>query len=176
MRHILSAIDRLGSYAAVLAALGVILLTALIVMGVFARYWLGNAISWVDEAARYVLLYTVMLGVADVMRRGENIQVDLFSEALPERGKWIVEIAGLCAAAIFAGALVWLGADMMKFSVEMGLTTAGKIDIPSAWVELALPAGGALLLLATLARLIRVVRRQAVMRPGGHLPAGSDRE
>jgi C4-dicarboxylate transporter, DctQ subunit len=176
MSKVLALIDRIGGVAAALAALGVIVLTLLIFAGVVARYGLGSAIPWIDEAVRYVLLFTVMLGVADVMRRGENIQVDLFSEALPDRGKRIIEIAGLVTAAVFAAALVWLGADMVKFSREMGLTTAGKIDIPSAWVEIALPFGGFLLLLATLARLIRVLRREPVLRPGGHLPSGSDRE
>lgn len=176
MHFIGRTIDRLGAVAAGIAALGVLAMVALMAAAVVFRYVIGQPLIWADEAVRYLLVFSVALGLADVMRRGENIRVDLVLEMVRPRTRRIIEIAGLLAALIFGLSLAWLGADMVAFSADLGLTTAGKIDIPSAWVELALPLGGLLLSLATLIRLVRVVRGDAVQHPGGQAPAGSERE
>jgi TRAP-type C4-dicarboxylate transport system permease small subunit len=176
MHYVSRAIDRLGTIAAGVAALGVLAMVALMAAAVVFRYVIGQPLIWADEAVRYLLVFSVALGLADVMRRGENIRVDLVLELVQPRTRQIIEIAGLLAALIFGLSLVWLGGEMVAFSLDVGLTTAGKIDIPSAWVEVALPIGGALLSLATLIRLVRVLRGEPVQQPGGHGPAGSDRE
>jgi TRAP-type C4-dicarboxylate transport system permease small subunit len=176
MHFVGRAIDRLGDVAAGIAALGVLAMVALMAVAVVFRYVIGQPLIWADEAVRYLLVFSIALGLADVMRRGENIRVDLVLEMVQPRTRRIIETAGLIAALIFGLSLVWLGADMVAFSADVGLTTAGKIDIPSAWVETALPLGGVLLSLATLVRLVRVVRGEPVQHPGGHGPAGSERE
>jgi C4-dicarboxylate transporter DctQ subunit len=176
LRLIGRAIDRLGAIAAAIAAVAVLAMVLLMSAGVFFRYVVGQPLIWADEAVRYILVLGVMLAVADVMRRGENIRVDLLVEPLPPRLRRMVELGGLVAALAFALALTWLGIDMVVFSYELGLTTASGIDIPSAWVEIALPIGGALLTLATFVRLVRVCRGEAVDDPARAGPPGADRE
>jgi TRAP-type C4-dicarboxylate transport system permease small subunit len=162
--------------AAALAALAVLGIVVLMTVGVFFRYVIGNPLAWIDEAVGYILVFTVMLGVADVMRRGENIRVDLLVEPLPPPARRAVEAGGLLAAFVFAVALTWLGVDMVLFSYEVGITTAGEIDIPSAWVQIALPIGGLMLALATLVRLVRLCRGEAVEDPHGAGPLGGEAE
>ncbi len=157
MRRLTHGIDVLVDLALSLAAVGVLIMTAIMAVGVGARYLFGQPLPWADDAVRYVLVFSVMLAAADVMRRGDDIKVDLILDHLGARGRRVIEIAGLVAALIFATALVLLGVDMVSFAREMCLTTAGTIDIPSHWVEIALPMGGGLIALATIARLIRVI-------------------
>lgn len=176
MQQIGRAIDRLGSLAAALAALGVLAMVAIMALGVVFRYAIGQPLVWADEAVRYLLVFSVLLGLAEVMRRGDNIRVDVVLDRMSPKARRIVEIAGLVAALAFGLALVWLGADMVAFSAEMGLTTAGKIDIPSAWVEAGLPLGGVLLSLSTAVRIYRLLRGEHVDDQSGHVPAGNDRE
>lgn len=176
MRFIARVIDRLGSIAAAVAALAVIAMTLLMAAGVFFRYVIDAPLIWVDEVVRYILVFTVMLGVADVMRRGENIRVDLLVEPLPPRLRRVVEVGGLFAALAFSLALTWLGIDMVRFSYELDLTTAGEVDIPSAWIEAALPIGGLMLTLATLIRLLRTWRGEADQEQAGTASLRTDHE
>lgn len=176
MQQFARLVDRLGVAAAGLAAFGILAMVAIMAIGVVFRYAVGQPLVWVDEAVRYLLVFSVLLGLAEVMRRGDNIRVDLVLETVSPQSRRIIEIGGLAAALLFGLALIWLGAEMVAFSAELGLTTAGKIDIPSAWVEVALPLGGVLLSLATAARIFRIVRGERVLEPGGHVPTGSDRE
>ena len=169
-------VDRLGTVAVAIAALGVLAMVALMGAAVVFRYVIGHPLIWADEAVRYLLVFSVALGLADVMRRGENIRVDLVLDLVRPRTAWAIEIVGLVAALAFGLALVWLGSDMVAFSLDVGLTTAGKIDIPSAWVESALPIGGILLSLAAGVRLLRVLLGKPVDSPGGHERSGSSRE
>jgi TRAP-type C4-dicarboxylate transport system permease small subunit len=176
VRLIGRAIDRLGAIGAALAAVAVLVMVLLMGAGVFFRYVIGQPLIWVDEAVRYVLVFSVMLAVADVMRRGENIRVDLLLEPLPPRLRRVAELGGLLAALVFGLALTWLGIDMVVFSYEVGLTTASEIDIPSAWVEIALPIGGLMLTLATAVRLLRVCRGEKVADPAATGVHGAARE
>jgi TRAP-type C4-dicarboxylate transport system permease small subunit len=73
------------------------------------------------------------------MRRDENVSIDLLLENLGSRGRRIVEVIGLVASLIFALSVTALGIAMVRFAASMGLTTAGEIDIQSAWLEIALP-------------------------------------
>lgn len=174
MDALLRFIDSLSTLAAKIATLGVVAMAGLMFVGVVFRYAVNSPLIWVDETVRYILVFTVMLGVADVMRRDENIKVNSFIEMLPPKAQRLVEIIGLITALAFGMALLWLGSEIMEFSISMGLTTAGKIDIPSAWVEAALPIGGALLSLAALARLIRAIRGETVNPPSDPLPIRND--
>jgi TRAP-type C4-dicarboxylate transport system permease small subunit len=174
MNAFLRSIDELSRFAAKLAALGIVVMVGLMFVGVIFRYAVNSPLIWIDEFVRYILVFTVMLAIADVMRRGENIKVDLLVELLPLKAQHAVEVAGLVAALIFALAMTGLGIDMVRFSASLGLTTAGKIDIPSAWVESALPLGGMLLSLATFARLIRLLRGDPVPEPDEHISLRGD--
>jgi TRAP-type C4-dicarboxylate transport system permease small subunit len=170
-------IDKLSVLCVRLGAIGVLLMVALMGLGVVFRYVFKSPLIWADEAVRYVLVFSVLFAVGDVMRRGENIRVDILLEPLGDKIKYLVEVIGLICALIFALALTYLGLEMVLFSYELGLTTGTKIDIPSFWVELALPLGGFLLSLATFTRLWRILKGEDIFTRDHHAPpAGSDRE
>lgn len=56
-----------------------------IVWQVFARYVLLRPTVWSEELARYLMVWTTMLGSALVVRRGGHVAVTVFVELLPAR-------------------------------------------------------------------------------------------
>ena len=97
--------------AALLAAgraLGALCMAAMVVIilvQVFWRYVLNNALPWPEEAARFLMLWATGLMAATAFRRGGFVSIELFVRMLPQR-------AGAILALVLLGlslAVVWIG-------------------------------------------------------------------
>jgi C4-dicarboxylate transporter, DctQ subunit len=131
----------LRGYAGVLilAMLGVVLL------GVTFRYLLGQALSWYDEFAGYLLVWLTMYGSVVALADGKHISFETLVEKLPPRGKRAVEI--FVALCILSFSLVLLVSGWVLIRA-MGEETAISLPgVKMAWVYSVLPISGALLVL-----------------------------
>lgn len=124
---------------------GLLAVMALLVTGnVFSRYAIGHSFSWVEEATRYMMIWTTFLGAGPALRVGGHIAIDSLPDALPARlakglRGGVVVIVGATLLA-----MVWLGWDYADFAWEQESPVLG-------WslgkVYLALPAGALMTLL-----------------------------
>jgi len=142
--------------AMALAALSVLVSLALVCYSVAMRYFIGRPEPWVDEAVGYVLVASVAFAIAEALRKGEHISVDILTERLAPRGQRVVQVLGLIAVALTALILVTEGWEMVAFSRMVGIRSIGYLAIPIWTAQALIPAGGALLLLAALAELLRI--------------------
>ena len=142
-------LDRIvGALAALglaLAAIGLIASMFLVAYSVVMRYFLNQPVSWVDEFVGYLLVMSVMLAAADALRHGDHIAVDVVTERLGARGRHVVALMGLAAAALAAGLLAVEGWGMVAFSRMVGLLSNGHLEVPMWIPQLAVPVGAALL-------------------------------
>lgn len=153
---IYTAVRWLTDAAMALAAASVLVSLALVCYSVGMRYFANRPEPWVDEAVGYVLVASVMFAIAEALRRGEHIAVDVLTEKLPPRGRRAVHALGMIAVAVTAAALVYEGWGMVEFSKMIGIVSIGYLEIP-IWIPQAMvPLGGLLLLLAALAELLRL--------------------
>ncbi len=74
----------------------VALMVAAILIQVFFRYVLGNALPWPDEAARFLMLWMTGLMAPMAFRRGGFVAIDMVVRALPLRLGAILSLALLC--------------------------------------------------------------------------------
>jgi TRAP-type C4-dicarboxylate transport system permease small subunit len=150
------AIRLLTNAAAAMAAASVLVMLALVAYSVGMRYLLNRPQVWVDEAVGFLLVGSVMLAVAEALRRGEHISIDLLTDRLGARGRRAAAVLGLLAVLATAAALLWEGWETVAFARMLGLMTEGYITLPLWQLQLLVPIGGALLLLACLAELLRI--------------------
>jgi TRAP-type C4-dicarboxylate transport system permease small subunit len=142
--------------AAAIAALSVLASLLLVCYSVGMRYAFNDPVPWVDEAVGYVLVASVMFSIAEALRKGEHIAVDILTERLGTRAKRTVYVGGLIAVVATAVILIVEGWGMVAFSRMIGIRSIGYLDIPIWTVQVMVPAGGLLLLLAALAELLRI--------------------
>lgn len=163
-------LNRIVAVAARIAlAIGIAMLAvslAAVCYGVVMRYGLNAPVTWTDELVGYLLVYIVMLGAAETVRRGDSIAVDVLSERFGPRGRRAVEIFGMAAVVLVGGVVMTTGWDMVAFSARIGRLSEGYLVIPLAWAQFAVPLGGGLLALAGLNRLLAALAGRAP--PGGH--------
>ncbi len=148
----------LARLGAALAALALLASLGLIGYSVVMRYFVGRPVPWVDEIVGYLLVASVMLAAADALRSGEHIAVDVLTERLSARGRWLTLVFGLVAVGVCAALLVQQGMDTVAFSRMVGLLSNSALAVPMWIPQALLPLGGALLLLAAVAGLLVALR------------------
>jgi TRAP-type C4-dicarboxylate transport system permease small subunit len=142
--------------AVALSAAGVLASLALIAWAVAMRYVFNRPPAWVDDAVGFVLVGVVMLAAAQVLRRGEHIGVDLLTARLSPRARRWAEAWSALAVLAAALVLVLNGWSTAMFSRQLGIVAEGNVEIPVFWVQLFLPAGGAMMALVALESLARL--------------------
>ncbi len=177
MRPVLIGFDRIVAFlaraGAAIGALALLSSLGLIGYSVAMRYVFNRPPDWVDELVGYLLVATVMAAAADALRRGEHIAVDVLTERLSGRGRRAVAAFGLIASAVVGVFLAREGWSMVAFSRMVGAISTGHLEMPMAWPQMLVPAGGALLALAAVAGLARMALG---LSPVADDPAGSGAE
>ncbi len=109
-----------------------------------SRYLLGQPSAFTEEIARFLLIWLGLLGAAYASSFGDHIALDL----LPMPQAWRDRIQRLAMAALgllLTSGGVWL----VRFTAELEQRSAA-LNLPLAWVYLAAPLAGALILFFTL--------------------------
>jgi TRAP-type C4-dicarboxylate transport system permease small subunit len=146
----------------VLFAVGVAF-TLMITLEVISRFVFSFSISFVNAAARMLLVWFFLLGAGIALRRGAHVGFELLVSALPAAGRRAMVLLGLALAMAFCLEMIWSGI----FSIGPALRqTEPGLDVSIVWVVAALPVGFALLLYHAIV-LVYVELRDA--------PAGDDR-
>ena len=155
------AVALLADGAMALAAIGLLMSLVLIGWAVVMRYVFNAAPVWVDDIVGFNLVAIVMLAAAQTLRRGEHIGVDLLVGRLSAAGRrWARAWAAIATGAI-ACVLIVNGWGTAKLARTLGLLTEGALEWPTWWLMLLMPVGGALLLLAAIEALWRVLAGKA---------------
>jgi TRAP-type C4-dicarboxylate transport system permease small subunit len=145
--------------AAAMALAAAALLSSLVLIGwaVVMRYVFNAAPVWVDDLVGFNLVAIVMLAAAQTLRRGEHIGVDLLVVHLPAAGRRWAQAWAAFATGVIAVVLILNGWGTAKLARTLGLLTEGTLEWPTWWLMLLMPVGGALLLLAAIEALWRVL-------------------
>jgi C4-dicarboxylate transporter DctQ subunit len=158
------ALHALGRVVAVLCAAAMALAAALLLMSlaligyaVLMRYLFNAAPVWVDELVGLALVGIVMLAAAQTLRDGEHINVDLLITRLAGRAQRAAQAWAALATGMIALVLIWNGWGTAMLARMLGLLTEGALEWPTWLLMLLMPVGGALLLLAAIEALWRVL-------------------
>ena len=147
---------RLGAIVETIAAALLAIVVVIVLVQVFGRYILRISLSWPEELARYVLVWLMFFGVAAAAATRSQIVVDTLLELVSPRVRRVLEGIGTLAGLVAVGLLLWTSRPLFG---PASRSTSPATGIPSFWIYLAIPVGGALLGLFTLADLGRLLRR-----------------
>lgn len=153
------ALDGLYTASAVLAAIFMVVMTALVVVQIFARL-IGTQVPSADDFARLSMAASAFLGLAFTLRTGGHIRVMLLIDRLPAGSRHAMELLCLAVAALVSAWFAWSTGVTTYESWSFGEFTIGTIPIPK-WIPLAaMTTGIALVALAFIDDLWSVLRRQ----------------
>lgn len=133
-----------------------------LLLGVFYRYVLGDALVWSDEVAALAFTWTVFLFASALVRSGGHVRVTLLVNALPPLLGEFVERGIMVLIIGFGLVMFWNGWNFAEF-------TAGQVSpairYPVWMKNAAVPVGGALI---SIHALILLIRPQPIHKSSEH--------
>lgn len=134
------------------AAVLLVVMIGLLLLGVTSRYALHLPIVWIDEAASLSFLWFAMLGSAIAIDRNEHLRLTLFLNMFPERFLGYVNALALTLVAAFLGAMLM---PSVEYMMEEWVVTSSALNIPMSFRAAALPFGVVLMLVLVVVNLFR---------------------
>lgn len=149
MRRFVLRLDRwLAGVAWSLACALLVVIVALGLWQVLARFVFAQPSSWTEEAMRRLLVWMVMLGVVVAFRRGALVSVDLVLRL--STGRWRRIVAAVITTVSLAYLLV-----LVRYGVELvarvRFQTFASMELSMSWAYAALPVGALLSIVAVIA-------------------------
>ena len=154
---LLRAIDAACTAGAVVAAIAAGLLALILIVEVIATSFFSWSQPWAVEDAIFLHCCVVFCGTGRTLRQGGHIRVAVLMQALPPAMARLLDMAGAIFALGFLGFACWTLWQQLIRTWDFGSSSFYPMATP-LWIPQALlTVGVTLLVLAFLARLIRLV-------------------
>ena len=149
--HIIKKASEIITVALLVVMLFVVLLQ------IFYRYFLGAALRWPEELARFLLVWVALVSFNILIIEEGNISVEIFKKRLPFKYRQSLEILLNIFKVIFVVIVLYYG---YIYTTGSGLrvTTPG-LGIKRAWVYAAIPIGAALMLIQLIIKTKQRIER-----------------
>lgn len=144
----------------VIAAILLVVIVALLLTGVVARYGLAMPIVWIDEAASISFLWLAMLGSAIAIDRNEHLRLTVFLDFFPARWRGFIETLAMMVAVTVLAALLLPAVEYVR---EESWVTSAALKIPVSYRVSAIVVGIALMLLVAFGHIARTAARQEIV-------------
>jgi TRAP-type C4-dicarboxylate transport system permease small subunit len=113
-----------------------------VLLGVFTRYVLNDALAWIEELARFSMIWLSWVGGGLALRRGAHIAVEFLIDALPPNVRAVLVFLGRVGVFVFLGICLWYGIDLTsRVSMQSTIALGISMQIPYA----AIPTGAFLM-------------------------------
>ncbi len=163
LQFVIDVVLRLGRGFAVVA---IALMVVCILVQVFYRYVLNNALPWPEEAARFLMLWMTGLIAPSAYRRGGFVAIDMAVAALPRVPAALLALALLLVSMMVLVMGLQLGMKHVNsgwlFSsptlrLPLELIGGQGFKIKLAWMYLSLYVGLILLLVVNIELILRSI-------------------
>src|SRR5918992_4837193 len=129
-------------YAATLSWLVVLTVAILVIpvsLQIFSRYTaLIPSYIWTEEMARFLFIWTIMIGAMIGVRESTHFEVDVWPR-LPPRGEALVRLIGRLGVLAAALVFVWAGIHFTRFA---WYRTSELAELPLWLIHVAWPVTG----------------------------------
>lgn len=133
----------------------IVVLSIDLFLGVFSRYVLVMTFTWYDEIARASFVWLTLLGAAVGVKRHAHFRLHIVVDRLSPRLRQATVFLFPLVVIIFAGVLIQQGLVFLELGKFQQTPVMG---LPKTWIYIAIPTGGALMILYSLGPLWRAIR------------------
>jgi TRAP-type C4-dicarboxylate transport system permease small subunit len=139
-----------------LAGSSMILITAIMLVQVVARYVFNASLIWAEELCRYILIWQTFLFISMAFRMGELVAVDILTQLMPPKLLYVLRLLVAIPIAVFLALMVKYGYDFAgRFTRQtipaidfIWMSVAGRpAGLTVIWIYMSVAVGMALLLI-----------------------------
>lgn len=129
-------------------------MVAIIIVQVFRRQMFGSSFPWVEEAARYLFIWTIFIASAIGVKEKSHASVEFLLKKMKTKKKYILIIIKHLLMIFFFFTLVIVGIN--RTSTSFG-ELAASFPLLKGWAYLAIPTGGLFMLYYEVIELIYTI-------------------
>ena len=126
-------------------------MTVMIFLQVIYRYLLGESLSFSEELARYMFIWSVAMGSALALRTRSHIGVEILVERLPRSLATPAKILACAISLVFYGMLIWYGFEMVGETMDQ---ESAALELPMGYVYLAVPLSAIVLFICEIKNVL----------------------
>ena len=119
-----------------------IVMTVMIFLQVIYRYVIGDSLSFSEELARYMFIWSVAMGSALALKTRSHIGVEILVECLPKTVAYPAKVVASALNLLFFAILIWYGFEMVMETMDQ---ESAAFELPMGYVYLAVPLSGIVL-------------------------------
>ena len=142
---------RLSLLCLVAAGTGLVLMTSIVAWTVFGRYVLNATPTWGEPASLFLMLWFILLGGAVGVRELDHMGFDVLLFHAQGKRRAALVVVNEILVAIFGGAMMLYGSQL---AAKVWSDRLPMIGISKGWDYVPIIAGGALILLFSLEKLL----------------------
>ncbi len=156
--------DWAGRIGKSISLVAMVLMVLAILIQVFFRYVLNNALPWPDEAARFMMLWLTGLMGPIAMRQGGIVAITFLQDSLPAKLASLLVVLLLCMSILVLTVAVKLGYNHVNsgwlfssasLKIPLQLIGMKAVKVKLAWMYASLFVGVCLMWLVNLELILR---------------------
>jgi TRAP-type C4-dicarboxylate transport system permease small subunit len=139
----------------------VVLLAAMVVvtsLQIICRVFF-TALSWSEELARYLLVWSTFIGAGCVYKTGGHIAVTIVRETLPKNAQKFLKILAHVLCGVFFVIATYYG---FKYMGRQGSQLSAALRIPMRYIYMAIPVNSCVMLLHTVNEISQIINSKEV--------------
>lgn len=148
-------LDKVCSIIVVALLAGMVLVTT---MQIICRVFF-NALTWSEEVARYLLVWSTFIGAGCVYKKGGHISVLIAQELLPGKLRKLVQILVHLLCGAFFAITLYYGFKYMRMQ---GNQLSAALRIPMRLMYMAIPIGCSIMLFHAFNAIIQILFEKEV--------------
>lgn len=130
------------------------LLFVMVSLGIFARYFFGRPIFWIEELSNFSFIWIGFLACSFAFGHSRHMAIDIFVRRLPRKARVFLDLAQGVVLEIAFIALI-----IPSFQAMREFTLSSALRIPEKYVFMAVPVTFCLLAYHNSVILTRMFRR-----------------
>ncbi len=127
---------------------------ALIFIQVVSRYVFHNSLTFSEELARYLFVWTVFLGIPVVQRMGGHMTVGVITERIS--GKWL-KVLRIIANLLFLTFMFIILQNGLLLSQKMAFQRSPAMQMSMSYVYYSIPVGAIASILITIENFLNIL-------------------
>lgn len=131
-----------------------ILIPTLIVLAVFCRYVLGDALSWPEEVVQFIVIWVAFVGASVSTKSGSLFSFRILADLLHGTPRFVSDILINLFGIVFVGLFLYYGVGGLEMYLKFKAAVTG---ISYFWPALGMYIGSAMMLVHLIHALLSTV-------------------
>lgn len=125
-----------------------------------SRTLFSFSVFWVQEVVIYLIIWSVFIGAALAIRKGEHLKVTFLVEKLPPKIQFYISLGTTLIGLVFSLALFISGIQLVSDAYFSGVVSISTLEVP-LWIPyLILPGTAFLFILSFIERFVNLCRER----------------